>query len=66
MILAGSSISTYLYAATKYAVTALTEGTRRELRAMKSRVRVTVSAHERLCALIRNLLLLKLIIIIYV
>ena len=32
------------YTATKYAVTALTEGTRMELRQKKSKIRVTVSA----------------------
>lgn len=32
------------YTATKYAVTALTEGTRMELRMKKSKIRVTVSA----------------------
>ena len=33
----------HFYSATKHAVTALTEGVRRELRAMASKVRVTVS-----------------------
>ena len=37
----GSNV--FFYSATKHAVTALTEGVRRELRAMDSKVRVTVS-----------------------
>jgi len=34
---------THMYTATKFAVTAITEGVRRELREMGSKVRVTVS-----------------------
>lgn len=39
-----STSNTNFYGATKFAVTAITEGIRRELRAMKSDVKVTVSA----------------------
>ncbi len=39
----GANVHFYSIAATKHAVTALTEGVRRELRAMASKVRVTVS-----------------------
>ncbi len=41
----------HFYSATKHAVTALTEGVRRELRAMDSKVRVTVSVICWYCSL---------------
>ena len=42
-LVASTSSNTNFYGATKHAVTALTEGIRKELRAMNSDVKVTVS-----------------------
>lgn len=36
----------HFYAATKFAVTALTEGTRNELSKLKANIRITVSASD--------------------
>ena len=41
-----TTVNLHFYAATKHAVTAITEGIRQELRDMKSNVRVTVSVCE--------------------
>ncbi len=43
-LVTSSTTNTFFYGATKYAVTALTEGIRRELRGMNSDVKVTVSS----------------------
>ena len=41
----------YFYSASKYALTAINEGVRRELREMKSNVKMTVSERENLLLL---------------
>ena len=44
------SADEHFYCATKYAVTALTEGLRQELREAKTHIRATVSANTLVCA----------------